>query len=232
MDIEEPERLRLAEQLRTVRLRRFKGNKKAAYTAAGVNSGTWERAERGEPMREHTRIGIVSALWPETNGDLTRIPEGGDIDLTTWDDLKNPRYDAKRMAERIDELEQSVADLTQRLEQYEPTDDRTDEERDADLRDSDDVVSRLVKEAKALGIPVSVYGDEYDFDYDTATAALSPGRRQRSLPINVAVEPDAPAAVDPLPIAARRGRRSRSITDRAQNAAGEESQDESGSNGD
>lgn len=74
VDLNEQERRLLADRLRGVRMRQFKGNKKAAYTAAGVNSATWERAETAKSIKEHKRVQIVAALWPETGGDWTRIP--------------------------------------------------------------------------------------------------------------------------------------------------------------
>lgn len=80
VDLNEQERRLLAKRLHDVRMRRFKGNKKAAYTAAGVNSATWERAESGQTVREHTRVQIVSALWPETGGDWTQIPADDPIE--------------------------------------------------------------------------------------------------------------------------------------------------------
>lgn len=110
--VNEEERLKLAERLVAERNDRFKGSKKAAYTAAGVNSATWDRAEAGQSIKEHSRVAIVRALWPESGGDWTKIPEP---DLTTWDDLANPRYDAKSMARRMDGLEDRIAELLTRV---------------------------------------------------------------------------------------------------------------------
>lgn len=53
---------------------RFKGSKKAAYTAAGVNPATWDRAITQQRVRPDKLVQIVTALWPESGGDWQAIP--------------------------------------------------------------------------------------------------------------------------------------------------------------
>lgn len=79
MDMTKQQREDLAARIRSVRLDRYRGNRKAAYTAAGVNSNTWARAEDGETLAERSLVAIVHALWPETGGDWQRLepPLGG-----------------------------------------------------------------------------------------------------------------------------------------------------------
>src|SRR5689334_552348 len=83
MDMTKQQREDLAARIKTVRLERFRGNRKAAYTAVGVNSNTWTRAEAGETLAERSLVAIVSALWPETGGDWERMtpPLGGQRDV-------------------------------------------------------------------------------------------------------------------------------------------------------
>lgn len=66
---------RLQEELRT----RFKGNKKAAYTEAGVNPLTWDRALRGDKVRRDRLVQIVTNLWPESRGDWDLVPAVGSV---------------------------------------------------------------------------------------------------------------------------------------------------------
>ena len=73
MELSQREREDLARRIVTERLGRYRGNRKAAYTAAGVNSNTWTRAEEAKPLAERSLVAIVSALWPETGGDWQRL---------------------------------------------------------------------------------------------------------------------------------------------------------------
>lgn len=54
---------------------RFKGSKKAAYTAAGVNPATWERAISKKRVRPDKLVQIVTSLWPDSGGDWQSIPD-------------------------------------------------------------------------------------------------------------------------------------------------------------
>lgn len=66
---------------------RFDGSKRAAYTAAGVNSATWARVEAGESVKPHTLVKIVGALFPRTEGDWRKLftDDGKSLLLTYWD---------------------------------------------------------------------------------------------------------------------------------------------------
>lgn len=80
------ERQMFAEILKTVRNGRFKGNRKAAYTEAGVNSATWARAEAGDTIKEHSLTKIVANLFPRTGGDWTKLrSDRGGMMLDYWD---------------------------------------------------------------------------------------------------------------------------------------------------
>lgn len=81
------ERELFAIALHDTRLDRFKGNAKAAYTAAGVNSATWARAERGESIKPHTVAKICANLFPRTNGDFRQLltADGDGVRLNYWD---------------------------------------------------------------------------------------------------------------------------------------------------
>jgi hypothetical protein len=81
-----PQRRAFGALLVSVRNDRFKGSRKAAYTAAGVNSTTWARAEEGESIKEHTISKIVSSLFPRTAGDWRALlNEEGNFLLNYWD---------------------------------------------------------------------------------------------------------------------------------------------------
>lgn len=71
----EQDRERLAARLRMEQQVRFFGIAKDAYTAAGVNSATWTRAVTGQTITPRKQIQIVAKLWPDTQGDWTRIPD-------------------------------------------------------------------------------------------------------------------------------------------------------------
>lgn len=64
----------LAARLLDEQRRRFGNRKNAAYTAAGVNSATWESAINARPMRDWKLHELVVNLWPETEGDWQQIP--------------------------------------------------------------------------------------------------------------------------------------------------------------
>lgn len=83
MEPNDAQRADLAGRIRAARTRRYMGSRKAAYTAADVNSATWARAEDGEPLAERSLVRIVLTLWPETGGDWTQLDPplgGGDIE--------------------------------------------------------------------------------------------------------------------------------------------------------
>lgn len=73
MEMTSSERADLAERLAKMRVERFKGSRKAAYTAAGINSATWARLESGETVKEATVVAVLQAFWPETGGDWRKI---------------------------------------------------------------------------------------------------------------------------------------------------------------
>lgn len=66
---------------------RFDGSKRAAYTAAGVNSATWARIEAAETVKPHTLAKVVGALFPRTEGDWRKLfpDDGTGLVLTYWD---------------------------------------------------------------------------------------------------------------------------------------------------
>lgn len=80
--------------------------KSDAYKAAGVNPATWDKVIAGDEVRTSTLRKVVRALWPESNGDLRKIPSR---DLAP----------AARDEERLDALERMIADVTRRVEALE-----------------------------------------------------------------------------------------------------------------
>lgn len=80
------ERQAVKERLLAEQRSRFGGQKKAAYTAAGVNAATWNNAIAGTRVRPDRLVRIVAALWPETGGDWTLVPPAGD-----WTSDEMPR---------------------------------------------------------------------------------------------------------------------------------------------
>jgi len=68
MDPSEEQRAQLAAKIISERLATF-GDKKAAYSAAKVNSATWDKAESEQRVRPDLLARIVRTLWPETRGD-------------------------------------------------------------------------------------------------------------------------------------------------------------------
>lgn len=82
MDLSKSQRDDLAMRVKRVRIDRFRGNRRAAYTEAGVNALTWTKAEEGRPLAERSLVAIVSTLWPETGGDWMTLdpPLGTDVD--------------------------------------------------------------------------------------------------------------------------------------------------------
>ena len=74
MAMSDAERAELGDRIRKQRERKF-GTKKAAYQEAGVNAGTWDKAEAGESIRGDRLRNIVRILWPESEGDWTAIDE-------------------------------------------------------------------------------------------------------------------------------------------------------------
>lgn len=85
----ETERENFATWLRYLQRRHYGGSAKAAYTAAGVNSGTWSRAVNAESIKPHTVVKIVNAFRPDADGDWTRL--GFDQSVGA-DDQDRPDY--------------------------------------------------------------------------------------------------------------------------------------------
>lgn len=224
VEMNETERAQLAVHLRAARTVRFKGNKKAAYTAAGVNAATWDRAEKGESIKEHTQIAIVSALWPTSGGDWTRIPD--DERLASGEGL-TPR-DFERIAARLDELSADNAELRRRLDEAEsrieelyPSDPRTDEEREADTLRFVDLADKFSAEARALGLTDGEYLTHLRAEWGEPNVVSPLGG-------NVQVRGGANPSGGIHSRAARRGVSQGRRIRRAQDEAGEESQDSGG----
>lgn len=79
MEMNEAQRRDLAARIESKRLSDYGGNRRRAYTAAGVNAATWTKAEDAQPIAERSYVAIIRALWPETYGDWRRMsPPLGD----------------------------------------------------------------------------------------------------------------------------------------------------------
>lgn len=98
----------VAARLADEQLIEYRGNKKSAYTAAGVNSATWERALAGLPIKPTSLVQIVTALWPESGGRWDAVPPAGEPDRTAGREDDERLDDLER---RLRHLEQQVADL-------------------------------------------------------------------------------------------------------------------------
>lgn len=103
-----------------VRMERFGGSRKAAYTAAKVNAATWTRAESGQTVKESSLAKIVATAFPSTRGDWRVLfTEDGALDVPA-DDI-GPTTDAERLdiafdllagiSQRLDELGDRLADI-------------------------------------------------------------------------------------------------------------------------
>jgi hypothetical protein len=73
MEMTEMQRRDFAERVERERIYKFGDNKKAAYTKAGVNSGTWDRLEAGLPVAPRTLSTVCRNLWPDSEGDWRRL---------------------------------------------------------------------------------------------------------------------------------------------------------------
>lgn len=109
----EEDRERLAARLRMEQQVRFFGIAKDAYTAAGVNSATWARAVAGQTITPRKQIQIVVKLWPETQGDWTKIPDldgrGGDSRLgREIEELREAVRAAREAGRTPDEIRHAV----------------------------------------------------------------------------------------------------------------------------
>lgn len=87
MDMTETERENFAEWLRGLQRRQFAGSAKAAYTAAGVNSATWERATTAQTVKPQTIVKIVNAFRPDAGGDWTKLGFDRPVSGAAQDDL-------------------------------------------------------------------------------------------------------------------------------------------------
>ena len=70
----EAQRAELGRRAEEQRLEKF-GTKSAAYQAASLNSATWDRIEKGLPVRDDRLRAAVSALWPESRGKWEKVFE-------------------------------------------------------------------------------------------------------------------------------------------------------------
>jgi hypothetical protein len=112
MEMSKAQRDDLAARVADMRLTQYRGNRKAAYTAAGVNSATWTRVEEGLPLKERSCVAIIATLWPETHGDWRRMtpPLGLERDLVTEIQESDLSPAAKEFILRTLAEEQSRAD--------------------------------------------------------------------------------------------------------------------------
>lgn len=106
------DRQALAARLQREQAVRFEGVAKRAYVAAGVNSATWTRVTSGDTIKPHIQHKIIAALWPETHGDWTQIPDEGSR-------LATPRRvtpaNVDQILDRLDALEARIDDLDKRV---------------------------------------------------------------------------------------------------------------------
>lgn len=112
MEMSKAQRDDLAARVAEMRLTHYRGNRKAAYTDAGVNSATWARVEEGLPIKERSCVAIIATLWPETHGDWRRLnpPLGLDADVIAEVQASNMNPEIKEEVLRRLAEEQSRSD--------------------------------------------------------------------------------------------------------------------------
>lgn len=73
MEMTQAQRQEFAQRIQRKRILDYGDNKKAAYNAAGINSGTWARLEQGQRVAPRTVYVVCKSLWPETGGDWRQL---------------------------------------------------------------------------------------------------------------------------------------------------------------
>jgi hypothetical protein len=110
------DRAKLAARLQREQAARFGGIAKRAYTAAGVNSASWTRVVNGETVKPHIQHKIVATLWPETEGDWTRIPDpGSSMERLRELASQPPRGEVDRIMARLDAIERRLSNVEHQL---------------------------------------------------------------------------------------------------------------------
>ncbi|MCW2834097.1 MAG: hypothetical protein JWN68_2050 [Nocardioides sp.] len=94
------------------------GTKRAAYNEAGVNPGTWDKAEAGQPVRSDRLRKIVAVLWPSSEGDWHSIPAVG---APTYVAAPGSRLDGgigeDEAIQAIEQMQRDLTAMSERLEQ-------------------------------------------------------------------------------------------------------------------
>lgn len=72
--MDEEQRVELSGRIKEQRISQF-GTITAAIRAASINTETWNRAERGEKIRDDRMAAIVKVLWPHSGGMWNRIDD-------------------------------------------------------------------------------------------------------------------------------------------------------------
>lgn len=117
VDISGEERAELGDRIKAQRERVF-GTKKAAYNMAGVNPGTWDKAEAGQPVRGDRLRRIIAILWPSSEGDWQAIPGVG---APTYVAAPGPKLDGgmgeDEALRAIEQMQRDLTAMSERLEQ-------------------------------------------------------------------------------------------------------------------
>lgn len=97
----EAQRQALAELLTATLRTKFEGNKKAAYTAIGINPATFDRALNALPIRDDRATRIMNSLWPEAQGNVDHVslgpdPEADVVHISTPRRPLTPREERRR----------------------------------------------------------------------------------------------------------------------------------------
>lgn len=114
VDMTDEQRKFIGDRATDIRITRY-GTKMAAYQAAGVNSATWDRIEKGEPVREDRLIAVVKTLWPDTGGQWQKVPGIDSTDPRSYP-VFGGSYDEP---EYLKGIEQWVMELQGRVEAIE-----------------------------------------------------------------------------------------------------------------
>jgi hypothetical protein len=109
----------LAARVEAIRRSRYRGSRKAAYTAAEVNSATWTKIESADPtLSPNSLVAILLTLWPESGGDWRKLDpplsDTSSLDGDEWLDfvkgLNLPAEDEAHIIATIEEAKRRTTE--------------------------------------------------------------------------------------------------------------------------
>lgn len=127
VDMNDSQRANFAKWLLGIQRSKFADNAKAAYTYAGVNSGTWTRAVTAQTLKPRSVAKIVNAFRADAEGDWTKLGLEKDAPAVSTSDQDEPGYvsgpgpkadggdSEDRVLNAIEQMRQDVQAMEQRL---------------------------------------------------------------------------------------------------------------------